>query len=201
MDTLPEPLQKLVARFARLPGFGPKSALRAAMVLLKWPADETRSFGESIARLRDELHLCDRCGALCESRLCHICTDPARQDDLLCVVPDWDSLLAIEAGRFFHGRYVILNGLISPLDNMPSDALEIDRLERILSEGRVTEVVFALGATVEADATASFIKARINAGFPGIQVTRLAQGIPLGQEVKSTDGETLRQALKYRQIL
>jgi recombination protein RecR len=200
MDRLPEPLRALVDQLARLPGLGPKSALRAAMTLLKWPESETRSLGRAIHELRDRLHLCPRCGALSDTDPCSICADPARQEATLCVVAEWDSLLAMEDGGFFKGRYFILGGLLSPADSM-AEHLELDRLFDRLGENRVKEVVLALGATVEAENTAAFVRNLIRTRFPQVQVSRLAQGIPLGAEVRFMDRETLRQSLQYRQQL
>jgi recombination protein RecR len=200
MDRLPEPLRALLGRLTRLPGLGPKSALRLAMTLLKWPENETRSLGRAILELRDRLRLCDRCGALSDTDPCSICADPARQESLLCVVTEWDSLLTMEGGGFFTGRYFILGGLLSPLDSM-AEHLELERLFARLGENRVEEVVLALGATVEAENTAVFVRNLIRARFPHVQVSRLAQGIPLGAEVGSMDRETLRQSLQYRQQL
>ena len=199
MQRIPEPLQAVVDQLSRLPGFGPKSAMRAAMCFLKWPEAETRRLGTSIYELRDRLHLCPRCGSLTEVTPCPLCQDAARQRDSLCLVADWDSLLTIESGGFYTGQYLILGGLLAPLDNITPDTLEVGRLEDRLAEGEVTELIFALGATIEAENTASFIRARIKARFPRIRVTRLAQGIPLGSEVKFMDKATLQQSLRYRQ--
>ena len=199
MERIPEPLQALVRRLGRLPGLGPKSAMRVAMTLLKWPETETRQLGESIARLRDELHLCSRCGALTETDPCAICTDSARNDEQLCVVSEWDSMLTLEEGGFLKGSYFILGGLLSPLDAQENGQPDIQHLEARIAEGQIKEVILALGATVEAENTAAYLRARLNRRFPGIRVCRLAQGIPLGAEVKFMDRETLRQALQYRQ--
>ncbi len=169
------------------------------MTLLKWPETETRQLGERITRLRDELHLCSRCGALTEQDPCPICLDPERNNEQLCVVSEWDSMLTLEEGAFFRGRYFILGGLLSPLDNINPDALELSRLEERLAEGSIREVILALGATVEAENTAFHIRSRLGRRFPHIRVCRLAQGIPLGAEVKFMDKETLRQALEFRQ--
>lgn len=201
VERLPAPLEELIRRLGRLPGLGPKSAMRVAMALLKWPESETRQLGERIALLRDELHLCSRCGALTEKNPCPVCSDPERSDEQLCVVSEWDSMVTMEEGAFFHGRYFILGGLLSPLDNTSADALEIAKLESRLAEGTIKEVILALGATIEAENTAAHLRSRIGLKFPHIQVCRLAQGIPLGAEVKFMDKETLRQALKYRQTL
>lgn len=201
MERLPEALQALVQQLGRLPGLGPKSALRLAMTLLKWPEAETRRLGKGIYDLRDALSLCSRCGALADKDPCPICADPSREETLLCVVNEWDSMLTMEEGAFFKGRYVILGGLLSPLDNMNADSLEIERLVNRLAEGQIQEVVLALGATIEAENTAVFLRNLISTRYPGIRVSRLAQGIPLGSEVKFMDRETLRQSMLYRQSL
>ncbi len=199
MQRLPEPLKALVDQLAKLPGLGPKSALRLAMTLLKWPASETRRLGRGIHDLRDNLHLCRRCGALTDCDPCALCTDATRTQDMLCLVSEWDSMLTLEEGGFYRGQY--LGGLLAPLDNVNADSLELERLTRRLAEGQVREVVLALGTTVEAENTATFIRAMVERQYPGVRVTRLAQGIPLGAEVKFMDRETLRQSMQYRQEL
>jgi recombination protein RecR len=199
MHKLPEPLQILVDQISRLPGLGPKSALRCALALLKWPEAETRRLGQSIRDLRDNLHLCAACGSLAAANPCSICADPMRVKDILCLVSDWDSLLTLEEGNFYTGQYLILGGLLAPLDNIHPESLELERLRTRLRSGEVREVVLALGATVEADSTATYIKSLITREFPSLKVSRLAQGIPLGAEVRFMDRETLRQSLKYRQ--
>lgn len=198
-DRIPEPLKALVEQLARLPGLGPKSAMRVAMTLLKWPVSETRRLGRSVHDLRDNLHLCSRCGGLTSADPCSVCADPERAADTLCLVAEWDSMLTLEEGGFYHGQYLILGGLLAPLDNMNADALDLDRLTARLAEEQVTELILALGATMEAENTASFIRNMISRRFPGVRVTRLAQGIPLGAEVKFMDQETLRQSLRFRQ--
>ena len=141
---IPEPLTELVRQLARLPGLGPKSAMRAAMTLLKWPESETRRLGSSIHDLRDKLRLCSRCGALTDTDPCTVCADPARDDSLLCLVAEWDSMLTLEEGAFFRGRYLILGGLLPP-PNMAGESPDLDRLLDRLAEGQVREVILALG--------------------------------------------------------
>lgn len=196
---LPAPLQDVVTRLGRLPGMGPKSALRVAMTLLGWPEAQTRELGQSIATLRDKLHLCNRCGGLSSEATCSICADPARVQETLCLVTDWDSELTMERGGFYNGQYLILGGLLSPLTGDGLDKLNLDGLLNRLAEGVVQEVIVALGATLEAENTASLIQNILKDRFPQVRVTRLAQGIPLGSEVKHMDAETLRQSLRYRQ--
>ena len=185
---IPEPLKALVEQLARLPGLGPKSAMRVAMTLLKWPEAETRRLGKGIHDLRDNLHLCSRCGGLSATDPCDICKDENRSRDTLCLVNEWDSMLTLDEG-----------GLLAPLANMDSDSLDLDRLISRLEEGEIHELILALGATIDAENTASFIRNLVRKRFPHIRVSRLAQGIPLGAEVKYMDRETLRQSLQYRQ--
>lgn len=199
-ERVPEPLKALVEQLARLPGLGPKSAMRAAMTLLKWPIAETRRLGSGIGELRDKLQLCARCGGLCERTPCPVCADPARAVDTLCLVAEWDSMLTLDEGGFYRGQYMILGGLLAPLDKRGADSLELERLEARLAEGEVRELILALGATVEADNTATFVRNFVAPRFTQVRVTRLAQGIPLGGEVKFMDRETLRQSLQYRQM-
>ena len=198
---IPEPLKALVEQLARLPGLGPKSAMRAAMMLLKWPETETRRLGQGIYELRDKLCLCSRCGGLSAANPCPICADQNRSRDTLCLVAEWDSMLTLDEGGFYHGQYMVLGGLLSPLEHRGADSLETDRLLRRLAEGEITEVVLALGATVEAENTASWIRQMVKTRFPAVNVSRLAQGIPLGAEVKYMDRETLRQSFQFRQEL
>ena len=201
MQDLPEPLKLLADSLAKLPGLGPKSALRVALILLKWPEARTRQLGQAILDLRTTVCLCERCGALADEPLCPICADPARHEEMLCLVAEWDSLLALEDGGFFKGRYLILGGLLAPLDGVDPSGLEIDRLRRRLAEGRVTEIVMGLGTTLEAENTASYVKNLVNREFPTVKLSRLAQGMPLGMDVKFVDKETLKQSLAYRQEL
>ena len=198
---IPEPLKALVEQLARLPGLGPKSAMRAAMTLLKWPEAETRRLGRGIHDLRDKLHLCSRCGGLSAQEPCAVCADDSRTHDTLCLVTEWDSMLTLDEGGFYRGQYMILGGLLAPLEKMGTDSLDLDRLVRRLDEGEIQELILALGATIEAENTASYIHQMVRGRFPHIRVSRLAQGIPLGAEVKYMDKETLRQSLQYRQNL
>jgi recombination protein RecR len=201
VQRLPSPLQKIVDQFSALPGVGPKSALRMALTLLKWPEESVRSFGRDIEGLRSALHICSRCCGLADSDPCHLCTDPSRTPEQLCLVSEWDSLMVMEESGIFKGRYLILGGLLSPLDGVDAGNLELDRLESILREGQVREVILALGSTMEAEATGSYVHNLLTRSFPGVSVTRLAQGIPLGSEIKYVDRETLKQSLKHRQSL
>lgn len=198
-SSLPAPLADLVGQLSKLPGLGPKSAMRAAMALLKWPESETRRLGEEICALRDKLRLCSRCGSLSAEDPCRICSDAGRDKTLLCVVPEWDSLLALEEGLFYDGLYFVLGGLLAPLEREGASGPDLQPLKERLGEGDVREVILALGATLEGENTATWVSQAIKKDFPSIKVSRLAQGMPLGAEVRFMDRETLRQSLRYRQ--
>lgn len=200
-ERMPEVLAALVSQLAQLPGFGPKSAMRVAMKFLEWPKEKTQLLGKSIYELRDRLSLCSRCFGLSEQDPCRICSDPARSRNELCVVPEWDSMLTLDKGAFFHGQYFVLGGLLGGLEKNETVRIRIDRLLARLAEGEVTELILALGATADAETTGSWLVQAVSQKFPHIEVTRLAQGIPLGAEVKYMDQETLRQSLQYRQKL
>jgi recombination protein RecR len=171
------------------------------MTLLKWPEKQTRDLGQNIHDLRNKLHICDRCGALSDTDPCSICINVNRSTDTLCIVPEWDAMLALEEGGFYKGQYFIIGGLIAPLENVTPEQLELDKLKSRLLEGSITEIIFALGTTIEAENTVSYIKELVKREFPHISVSRLAQGIPLGSDVKFVDKATLRQSLNYRQKL
>lgn len=201
MERLPRALQDLVDRLAALPGVGRKSALRIGLTLLNWPEKKACALGRAILDLRSSLCVCSRCRSLAESDPCPICNDPTRDEDLLCVVPDWDSLLAIDEPGFYRGKFFVLGGLLSPLDGIQSEQLEFERLKERLAQDRIREVVLALGTTREGEATESYLRNLLRDGFPEITVTRLAQGIPVGSELKFMDRETLKQSMDYRQAL
>ena len=199
MRSLPAPLREVSERLARLPGLGRKSALRAALHLLAVDRSQADALGRAILEMREKLCFCARCNSLSECDPCCVCSDPQREDNELMVVPDLDSLLAVEEGGFYRGRYLVLGGLLAPLDDVAPEGLQFGLLSRRLAEGGVDELILALGATLEAEATASYIKNLAEERFPQVNVSRLAQGIPLGAEVKFMDRETLRQSLRHRQ--
>jgi len=199
VTSLPKPLQLVVEQLSALPGVGPKSALRMAMTILAWPKDKAQNLGQSIYNLRDALCICSKCASLSDTDPCKICADPLREDERLCLVAEWDSVLVLEEAGFFKGKYLVLGGLLSPLDGVDAHNLELEKLRARLAEGVVEEVILALGTTMEAEATASYVKNMVQKEFPKVEVTRLAQGIPLGAELKYIDKETLRQSLHWRQ--
>ena len=121
---IPAPLSELAAQLGKLPGMGPKSAMRIVMTLLAWPEERTRLLGKSISELRDRLHVCSRCGGLATSEVCAVCADPERSQETLCLVADWDSMMTLDSGGFYRGQYLILGGLLNPLEHRDSGSLD-----------------------------------------------------------------------------
>lgn len=201
MRQLPQTLQVVVDQLATLPGLGPKSALRVALTLLKWPKERTRELGRGILELRDKLCLCGSCAGITDEDPCSICSSPTRRGSQLCLVAEWDSILTMEQSGVYQGLYLVLGGLLSPLDGVKPENLEMARLRARLGQNQVREVILALGTTMESEATGSYIKNLVEREFGHIQVTRLAQGIPLGTDLKYIDQETLRQSINHRQQL
>ena len=153
---IPDPLRIVVEQLQRLPGLGPKSAMRIAMTLLKWPESETRRLGHNIFNLRDSLRLCTKCGAFTADNICIICKDHSREQDTLCLISEWDSMIILEESGIFRGQYLILGGLLQA-GNSSTDDLEIDKLFNRLTEEDIHEIILALGSTLEAELTGSYI--------------------------------------------
>jgi len=198
-ERLPGPLREVAEHLARLPGLGPKRRPARGPGLLKMPREQAAAVGQSVLHLRERLCLCGTCASLAEQNPCPICADASRDRAQLCLVAEWDSLLALEEMNLFRGTYLVLGGLLSPLDGIGPSGLEFDLLRRRLASGEVRELILALGATLDAENTASHVKNIVAQGFPEVTVSRLAQGIPMGAEVKYMDRETLRQSLLHRQ--
>lgn len=201
LSHLPVPLQELWKVFIELPGIGPKSAMRMVMELLSWPEEKIKRTGQIILTFKEKLSPCLKCGLLTEEEVCPVCKDPARDESLLLIVADLDSFLVIEEAGFYKGKYFLLGGLFNPLEEKKEIKINWEGLKARLLDPKVKEVILALGSTVEAENTASYIKNMVNKEFSHIIVSRLAQGIPLGAEVKYMDQETLKQSLHFRQKL
>lgn len=197
---LPEPLNEVVELFSRLPGLGRKSALRIAMRLLEWPESDTKRLGANITALRDDLALCPSCGGISSNgNLCEICQDATRSKSLMCIVAEWDGMLALEAGGFYNGQYYVLGGL--PRPGARDIFLDKERFLKRMADREIREVILALGSTIDAENAATFIRDMLRQHYPHIVTSRLAQGMPLGAEVKHMDQETLRQSMQHRQTL
>jgi recombination protein RecR len=187
---------RLVAELAKFPGIGQKTATRLALFILRQPQSQAEALAEAIRELKARIRFCSRCFHFTETDPCPLCTDPERDDNILCVVQEPQDLIAIERSRSFRGRYHVLHGALSPLDGVGPDDLKIAELMARLQEGVVTEVLLATNFSVEGEATAYYLANLI--GSLGIRVTRLAYGIPLGSDLEYIDEATVNRAVEGR---
>ena len=192
-------IQALIGQFARLPGLGPRSARRVVLSLIRRRTGQMAQLAALMASVAEHSRECARCGNIGESELCAICTDPARANGELCVVEDVADLWALERGRAYRGRYHVLGGTLSALDEIGPDELGIPQLLARVGDEGITEVILALNATVEGQTTAHYLAEALE--NTGIQVTRLAQGVPIGGELDYLDDGTISAALRARRQL
>jgi recombination protein RecR len=193
----PKDIEALIGLLARLPGLGPRSARRAVLHLIGKRAQLLRPLGDAMLAVADSARECLRCGNIGTTDLCEICTSEKRATGEICVVEDVADLWAMERAGVFKGRYHVLGGTLSALDAVGPEDLGIPKLmARIAPEG-VREVILAVGATVDGQTTAHYIADELE-GMDGIQVTSLAQGVPIGGELDYLDDGTISAALKAR---
>ena len=199
MDLGSETLNALVKSLARLPGIGTKSALRIALHLLRPESTEAERIAGLLSELREKVRFCRSCGAITEGEQCAICTDPARSQDLICVVEEPQDMIVMERTRHYRGLYHVLHGVLSPVDGVGPDDLALRTLESRVRDHKIRELIVATNPTVEGDATALFI-ARMVAPY-GCTVTRLARGLPMGGTLEFVDDTTLARAIDRRETL
>jgi len=192
-------LEELVGILARLPGIGRKSASRIAFHILKADDQYVALLTEKIGALKERVHFCSICGAYTEDDPCPVCSSPARDKTLICVVEQAQDVLTIEASREYRGVYHVLGALISPLDGVGPEALRLDRLLMRVHDQFAQEVVLATNPTVEGDTTALYVKKVLEGS--GVRVTRLATGIPVGGDLEYADRLTLARSFRGRVAL
>jgi recombination protein RecR len=198
MSFFSEPLERAIEALSQLPGVGRKSAQRFALHLLKQPLEDVLNLSQALEELKTKIEFCPRCHNLSTGgEECSICQNPKRTTGMVCIVPDLKELVAIEKTGEFKGRYHILNGLISPMDNVSPADLRISDLIRRLQNGEIiSEVILAIPSSAEGEATAFYLNKLLKP--LGINVSRLAYGIPLGAELEYIDDATLTRALSAR---
>jgi recombination protein RecR len=189
-------LEKAVAEFAKLPGIGKKTALRLVLHLLKQEVANVEQFSESIARMRREIRFCQRCGNVSDSETCSICLNSHRKQDLICVVETIRDVIAIENTQQYNGVYHVLGGIISPLDGIGPDQLNIDSLIARVASEKPSELIFALNPNIQGDTTIYYIQKKINA--VGLKITTIARGIAFGGELEYADEMTLARSMQNR---
>lgn len=195
-QTLAEPIARLIAEFGKLPTIGPKTAQRLTYFLLRQSAEEAQSLAAAILDLKEKILTCNTCFNLGTHDPCHICTDPTRDRQRICVVEEPLDVLALERTGVYRGQYHVLHGSFSPMDGVLEDDLRIRELVQRVANERPEEIIVATNATVEGEATANLLRSRLQPS--GVQVTRLAQGLPIGSDLEYADDYTLSRALEGR---
>lgn len=195
----PDPLNRLVAQLARLPGIGEKTAQRLAFHILRAPDSYAEALGEAIRDVKAKVRLCERCYALTERPVCGLCEDPRRDERVLCVVETVADQMALERTREFKGGYHVLHGALSPLDGVGPEQLRIKELLSRLSGSAVEELILATNPNVEGEATALYLSRLLQP--MGLRITRIAQGLPMGGDLEYADQATLAKALSGRREL
>lgn len=190
------PLARLAENFERIPGVGRKSAQRMAFYVLGLSEDAAKDFADSIVEAKRRIHCCSVCQNLTDSETCPICSNPARDHSIICVVEDAQDVMAFERTREYNGVYHVLHGVISPLDGIGPDQLRVRELLARLADDSVKEIIMATNPTVDGEATASYLSRQIKP--MGLKVTRLAYGIPVGGSLEYADDVTLSRALEGR---
>ena len=190
-------LENAVVELSRLPGIGRKTALRLALHLLRREPREAAALGRAIIEMREGIRYCRVCHNISQEDVCPICASSSRDARTVCVVENVKDVMSIENTGEYHGRYHVLGGLISPIDGIGPDALEIATLVERVEAGDIDEVILALSATMEGDTTNFYIYRRL-ARFPQLRVTQLARGVSVGNEIEYTDEITLGRSLLNR---
>jgi len=187
---------RLIQCLRKLPGVGPKSAKRMAFHMLERDRDGARQLAQALQQAADCVVHCARCNNFCEDRICGVCQSPRRDHALLCVVESPADLQSLDEAGVYNGLYFVLMGHLSPLDGIGPEELGIDRLEALLDEGAIKEVILATNLTVEGEATAHYVGELVRAR--DIRATRIAYGVPVGGELEYTDRNTLTRAFSGR---
>lgn len=189
-------IERLMQMLSRLPGLGPRSARRAALYLIKRREGALEPLAAALSEVAEKVRVCSHCGNFDTQDPCAICADPRRDPGLICVVEDVDDLWALERTQSFKGGYFVLGGLLSALDGIGPEDLNLGKLAERAAKPEVTEVILALAATVDGQTTAHYIRERLQ--DCGVTVSGLAHGVPVGGELDYLDDGTLSQALRAR---
>jgi len=193
--TYTKPLSKLIGHFEKFPGIGPRTAQRLALFILKQPESTIRDFSKALLEAHSNVGRCKKCFNLTSEDECEICRNTERNQKQICVVAETKDLLALERAREFRGVYHVIGGLISPVDSVGPELLEIRSLVERVSKSEIDEIILALTPSVEGDTTSLYIGKLL---VPFTKVTRIAYGLPMGSELEYVDEVTLARALEGR---
>ena len=192
-------LEKAVQEFAKLPGIGRKTALRLVLWMLRQEDSDVEQFAEAISRMKREIKYCHTCHNISDSDTCPICSDPRRDASTICVVENVQDVMAIENTQQFKGLYHVLGGIISPMDGMGPNDIEIESLVQRVAAGGVKEVILALSPTMEGDTTNFYIYRKL-APYSDVKISIIARGIAVGNELEYTDEVTLGRSILNRTL-
>jgi len=195
------PVQRLVSELGKLPGIGQRTAQRLAFHLLRVEPEEALALADAIREVKEKIRLCEVCFNLADEPRCRICQDERRDTSIICVVEEPGDVIPIERTHEFRGRYHVLGGALSPIDGIDPEHLKIAQLYGRIAEGGVEEVVLATNPTTTGEATALHIAAGLRERAPGMTITRLASGLPVGADLEYADEVTLGKALSGRRSL
>ena len=196
MKSYAQPIKRLIAELAKLPGIGEKTAARLANYILRATPEDVEKLAESLVEVKRKIRLCRICLNPTEEEVCHICSNPARDQHVICVVEEPDALAAIEESGVFHGLYHVLHGALAPLDGIGPGNLRLGELSKRISEGRIQELILATNPNVHGEATALLITRMFKDA--DIRITRIAMGVPMGGDLKYVDKMTISKSLEFR---
>ena len=189
-------LENAVNEFAKLPGIGKKTALRLVLHLLKQQENDVQQFSEVIAKMRNEIKFCQRCFNVSDGDICSICANSMRKQETICVVENIRDVIAIESTQQYNGTYHVLGGIISPLDGVGPDQLNIESLAHRVQKEKTEEIIFALNPNIQGDTTIYYIQKKLQ--HLSIRITTIARGIAFGGELEYADEMTLARSLQNR---
>ena len=192
-----ESVKKLIGEFEKLPGIGHKSAVRLAFYILESDETAAKNMADALLEAKQKVKFCTKCFNLAEAELCEICANNKRDESTICVVENVKDVAAMEKTHEFKGLYHVLHGAISPMNNISANDIKIKELVSRLSDERIKEVILATNPPIEGEATAMYIS-RIIKTIPGVKVSRIAHGIPVGGDLEYTDEITLIKAMENR---
>ena len=196
MDFSSKLLENAVNEMSQFPGIGKRTALRLVLHLLKQPKEHTKKLSESLQQMREEIIFCKNCHNISDKETCEICSNPNRNEEIICVVEDIRDVMAIENTGLFRGQYHVLGGKISPMDGIGPSELNITSLVEKIKKGKVNELIFALSSTMEGDTTNFYIFRQIEEY--NITTTTIARGISVGDELEFADEVTLGRSIVNR---
>jgi recombination protein RecR len=196
MTGYPAPIRRLIQELSRFPGIGEKTASRLAAFILHAPKEDAKRIADSILEVKEKIRLCATCFNLAEEELCDVCRDETRDKDVICVVEEPDSLIAVEESGSFRGTYHVLHGALSPLDGIGPDHLRLRELLDRIMRNQVREIIVATNPSVQGESTALLITKMLKER--DIRVTRIALGVPMGGDLKYVDKMTLAKAMVFR---